>query len=123
MSVQALLEQKFATIPELIAAHAAARPAHAALIQGEARVDYAALDQLMDRVGASLQRDAPNIGREFRELRLIELVPASIQSPHNGMRQDPAIALEMLERDLRIVSAVEEIERGHVTEPHPKIRR
>ena len=39
------------------------------------------------------------------------------------MRQGPAIALEMLERDLRIVSAVEEIERGHVTEPHPKVRR
>jgi hypothetical protein len=39
------------------------------------------------------------------------------------MRQDPAIALQMLERDLRIVPAVEEIERGHVKEPHPKIRR
>jgi hypothetical protein len=48
-------------------------------------------------------RDAANVRREFWELRLIELVSAPIQGPHNRLRQDTAIALEMLERDLGVV--------------------
>ena len=33
------------------------RPSRPALMQGETCIDYAALDALMDRVAASLQRD------------------------------------------------------------------
>ena len=47
----------FRTVPELIREHAAARPRHTALAQGDESIDYAALDALMDRVAAALQRD------------------------------------------------------------------
>jgi acyl-CoA synthetase (AMP-forming)/AMP-acid ligase II len=52
-----LIELDFGTIAELIHAHAVERPRHPALIKDETKVDYAALDALMDRVAASLQRD------------------------------------------------------------------
>jgi long-chain acyl-CoA synthetase len=47
----------FRAIPDLIREHAAAQPQHTALACGDERLDYAALDALMDRVAASLQRD------------------------------------------------------------------
>ena len=49
--------QEFGSIPDLIRGHARERPAHTALIHDEARLDFAALDALMDRVAAALQRD------------------------------------------------------------------
>ena len=52
-----ILEQAFAAIPDLIRAHAADRPRRAALVLEERVLDYAALDALMDRVAAALQRD------------------------------------------------------------------
>ena len=57
MSIEALLAKEFGTIPELIRALAELQPAHPALIQEDRRLDFAALDALMDRVAASLQRD------------------------------------------------------------------
>jgi acyl-CoA synthetase (AMP-forming)/AMP-acid ligase II len=57
MSIEALLEQDFATIPELIAAHAQERPRARALAQGDVGLDFAALDAQLDRVAAALQRD------------------------------------------------------------------
>ena len=57
------------------------------------------------------------------ELRLIELVATPVQCPHNGVMQEPTIALEMLEPDLGVVSAVVQVERPDVTEPRPKVRR
>jgi acyl-CoA synthetase (AMP-forming)/AMP-acid ligase II len=47
----------FRTIPDLVREHAAARPGQPALVQGNTSIDYAALDALMDRIAASLQRD------------------------------------------------------------------
>jgi long-chain acyl-CoA synthetase len=47
----------FGTLPDLIRAHAARHPDHAALVHGDRTVSYAELDALMDRVAASLQRD------------------------------------------------------------------
>lgn len=52
----------FRTIPDLIREHARVRPAQAALVQGETTLTYAALDALMDRVAASLQRDGLGVG-------------------------------------------------------------
>ncbi|WP_119155124.1 class I adenylate-forming enzyme family protein [Caldimonas tepidiphila] len=52
-----LLDAPFATVSDLIGRHAATRAQHAALIGGDERLDYAALDALMDRIAASLQRD------------------------------------------------------------------
>ncbi len=47
----------FQTISDLVREHARALPAHAALAQGDDVLSYAALDALMDRIAATLQRD------------------------------------------------------------------
>ena len=47
----------FQTLPDLIAAHARARPDATALVCGDERLSYAELDAAMDRVAATLQRD------------------------------------------------------------------
>lgn len=47
----------FRTITDLVREHAAARPAHTALVQGDRRLSWGELDALMDRVAAGLQRD------------------------------------------------------------------
>ena len=46
----------FRTLSDLVREHAQARPAHAALVQGDDVLSYAALDALMDRIAAALQR-------------------------------------------------------------------
>ncbi len=52
-----LLASAFATMPDLIRAHAVERPSHLALIEGEETLTYRELDTLVDRAGAALQRD------------------------------------------------------------------
>jgi long-chain acyl-CoA synthetase len=52
-----LLRREFATVADLIRAHARAQPDSAALIHAGRSIDYAALDRMMDRVAAALQRD------------------------------------------------------------------
>jgi len=47
----------FRTIPELLREHALARPRQTAVLQGDAALDWATLDALVDRVAAGLQRD------------------------------------------------------------------
>ena len=44
-------------IADLVREHAAARPEHTALVQGEGRLSWGAFDALADRVAAGLQRD------------------------------------------------------------------
>ncbi|WP_150303839.1 class I adenylate-forming enzyme family protein [Pseudomonas saliphila] len=51
------LDSPFTTLPALIAQHGRDRADHPALIQDNRRVTYGELDQLADRVAASLQRD------------------------------------------------------------------
>jgi acyl-CoA synthetase (AMP-forming)/AMP-acid ligase II len=57
-----ILRLDFATISDLIRAHARARPDCAALIQDGRAIDYSTLDQLTDRVAAALQRDGVRPG-------------------------------------------------------------
>jgi long-chain acyl-CoA synthetase len=57
MNPAAISETTYRTIDELVREHARERPAHPALVQGDEVLTYAALDALMDRVAASLQRD------------------------------------------------------------------
>lgn len=57
MTFDDLLARDFGTLPELIRHHGAARPGATALIKDDVRMDYAALDALMDRIAASLQRE------------------------------------------------------------------
>ena len=52
-----MLASDFATLPDLIAAHARERGERAALADAGRTMDYAALDAVMDRVAAALQRD------------------------------------------------------------------
>jgi len=48
----------FTPIADLVRAHAAAAPRQPAIVDADgASIDYGALDQLVDRIAASLQRD------------------------------------------------------------------
>ena len=55
MSVEDLLAQDFGTLEQLIAAHAAERPDHPALIDKTGQLTYRELDARMHRVAAALQ--------------------------------------------------------------------
>ena len=57
-----LLETEFALITDLIRQHAAQDPRRRALMEGERQLDYGALDALMDRIAAALQRDGLQLG-------------------------------------------------------------
>lgn len=57
-----MLVSDFATLPDLIRAHARERGDKPALIFGEASLTYAELDRAMDRVAFSLQRDGVKQG-------------------------------------------------------------
>jgi len=56
-AIAKLLAQPFGTVPDLIRIHAHYRPQHPAFVLGDQTVDYGNLDQMVDRVAASLQRD------------------------------------------------------------------
>ena len=62
MSAEDLLASDFAALPDLIRAHAAQRPDHPALIEGDETLTYSALAALMDRVAFALQRDGLRSG-------------------------------------------------------------
>ena len=54
----------FRAIADLVREHARAAPDHPALREGERELSYGALDALMDRVAAALQRDGAHAGRD-----------------------------------------------------------
>jgi long-chain acyl-CoA synthetase len=62
LSAEALLTSDFAALPDLIRIHAAERPDHPALIEGDATLSYAALAALMERIDAALKRDGVTSG-------------------------------------------------------------
>jgi long-chain acyl-CoA synthetase len=62
MTAEALLQQEFGCIPDLVRAHAQERPSHPALIRDERVLDYGTLDATMDCIAASLQRDGLGSG-------------------------------------------------------------
>ena len=53
----AMNSERFTPLPDMIRANAAARPESIALIQDERRLNYGALDKIMDRLAAALQRE------------------------------------------------------------------
>ena len=57
MTAETLLASDFATLPDLIRAHAKERGNKLALVSEAGSMDYAALDVMMDRVASALQRD------------------------------------------------------------------
>ena len=62
MNAQALFQQDFGLIADLVAAYAREQPAHPALIKDDDKLTYGELDAAMDRIGASLQRDGLRAG-------------------------------------------------------------
>ena len=54
--------QPFGAITDLIRAHAREQPQHLAVRDGERALDFAGLDELMNRVAAALQRDGFAVG-------------------------------------------------------------
>lgn len=52
-----LLLSDFATMPDIIRAHASERPGHVAIVDGDRQVTFADLDHLADRAAAAMQRD------------------------------------------------------------------
>ena len=56
------MERSFGAIADLVRLHAQHTPDHAALSDAIRTLDYRALDALMDRVAASLQRDGLKAG-------------------------------------------------------------
>ena len=58
----ARMDQEFALISDLIGRHAMDDPQRRALVQGQRQLDYGALDALMDRIAAALQRDGLQLG-------------------------------------------------------------
>src|SRR6187402_2779242 len=62
MSPDALLDQDFGLVADLIHGYAQERPQHPALIHDSRVLTYGELDSLMDRVAASLQRDGIQTG-------------------------------------------------------------
>lgn len=55
--LQALLQQDFGTLPDLIALHARQQPTHPAMIMDGQQLSYAQVQAGMERVAATLQRD------------------------------------------------------------------
>lgn len=56
------MERPFGAIADLVRIHAQQTPGHAALADLQQQIDYRALDALMDRVAASMQRDGLRAG-------------------------------------------------------------
>ncbi len=56
------MSEAFQTLPDMIREHAAAQPEKIALIDGERSLAYGALDAVMDRVAAALQREGVKPG-------------------------------------------------------------
>lgn len=63
MTAAELLASEFATLSDLIRAHAAERPDKVAIADESGSITYAALDALLDRVAAGLQRDGTTAGQ------------------------------------------------------------
>ena len=59
---QSLLSRDFAALPDLVRAHAAARPDAIAVADAAQRLSWADLDKLADRIAARLQADGLTVG-------------------------------------------------------------
>ena len=57
-----LLDQAFATMPDLIRAHAAERPRHLAIVDGSRTLAFSEFDAMIDRAAAALERDGVGNG-------------------------------------------------------------
>lgn len=71
-TVDALLAREdFGTLSEMLAAHAAERPDHPAVIEGGDSLTYAELNARVDRVAAALQRDGAQDGKKLHSIAVV----------------------------------------------------
>lgn len=73
-----ILTQPFATLPDLIAAHARERGDKPAIIHGDDSLTYAQLDARMDAIAAALQRDGLEHGQAVAIVGAVNLEDAAI---------------------------------------------
>lgn len=90
MSLDEILARPFGTLPDLIRLHAAQRPRHPALMQDGRMLDYAALDALMDRIAAALQRDGLKPGESIAVCAATSIEYAAVFL--GGLRAGVAVA-------------------------------
>jgi long-chain acyl-CoA synthetase len=62
MNIEELTEKEFAVLSDLIREHGKDQPEHPALIQDDRVLNFAQLNELVDRIAASLQRDGLRSG-------------------------------------------------------------
>src|ERR1700722_19167030 len=62
LSAEDLLASRFATLPDIIRAHAVERVCHPAVVEGDSSLSYGGLASLMDRVTVALQADGIGSG-------------------------------------------------------------
>ena len=86
-----LLSKDFSTVPELVAAHAAARPQALAVVDGEREATYGELDALANRVAVGLQRDgvAPTRTIALCALSSLEYVAVFVGALRAGVAVSP----------------------------------
>src|SRR3546814_13606363 len=71
-TVDALLAREdFGTLSEMLAAHAAERPDHPAVIEGSDSLTYAELNARVARVAAALQRDGAQDGQKLHSIAVV----------------------------------------------------
>lgn len=91
MTTEAIARQPFATLADCVRRHARERPGAPALVVGERRLDWAALDAQVDRCAAALQRDgvAPGAAIALCAATSIELVVAFLGALRAGVAVAP----------------------------------
>lgn len=111
-----ILNSEFGTLPALVAAHAAERPDHPALVDPEGVLTYGQLDARADRVAAALQRDGAKhsvsivsysrndyvtvyVGALRAGLAVAPLAPSSLPEQIVAMANDADAALIFLDGD------------------------
>ncbi|ATQ44888.1 4-coumarate--CoA ligase [Caulobacter mirabilis] len=90
MTIADMIAADFGTVPDLIRIHAADRPTHRALVQGDQSISYAELDALMDRVAAGLQRDGVKPGQALSVCAATSIEYAALFL--GGLRAGAAVA-------------------------------
>jgi long-chain acyl-CoA synthetase len=99
-----LSPRDFATVAELVRAHARTRPQQTALMQDGRTFDYAALDRRADRIAAALQRDqvSPRGSIAIAAATSIDYVAVFL----GGLRAGVAVAPLPVSVDARILAAM-----------------
>jgi long-chain acyl-CoA synthetase len=98
------LASEFAALPDLLRAHARTRPRAIALIHGDRRIEYSALDQMADRIAAALQRDGLQPRDSVAVCAATAIEPVAILL--GGLRAGAAVAPLGLATGARALSAM-----------------